>query len=146
MPQVHSIYGRLFGIRNSNGVPYLSDPTDGPVASDTIGASVLNSVTSTGATLKNYGINVLAPSSAATHFMPTPSGSGRKVWIVSNSASTSCNVAMSSASGAFQTTSGTSMHNILFKGRGAAVELIDISTIWQVAGIRGTTDTVIVTS
>lgn len=144
---VHSLYGHLFGIRNSDGVPILQDVASGTkVASDTIGYSVVNSITSTGDTLNKYGTNVLAPSSAATHTMPAPSGSGRHVWIVSNSASTSANVAMSSASGSFQTTSGSSMFNILFKGKGAAVELIDMSTIWQVANIRGTTDTIVVTS
>lgn len=132
MSNVHSLYGSLFGIRNADGVPIHKDVASGvQVASDSIGASVVTSVTSTGETLKKYGTSLLAASSAAVHTMPTPNGSGRRVRIVANSASTAQTVNISTANGSFTSTAGTSMYNILFTARGAAVELVDISTVWM---------------
>lgn len=144
MSNIHSLYGSMFGIKNSNGVPYLKDVATGvQVASDMIGCSNLETFTSTTDTLNKYGVNIIASTGTAIYALPTPNGSGRVIRVVANGVSTSQTINMSSANGAIQSTAGSSMFNILFTAKGAAVDLQDISTVWLVINHHGSSAAVI---
>lgn len=147
MSVFHSIYGKMFGYRPSNGELVIYNPaSDAQEIAGITGHGTINTFTSSGQTLKPYGTNIINHSTAVTYTLPTPAGRGRLMTITSISASTAQTVSISSANGVMLTTAGTSAgHVAIFKGVGASVNLREGSTYWIVLS-KPTTDAVHFTS
>jgi hypothetical protein len=147
MSNVHSIYGRMLGYRTVDGELAIYNPSaDAVQISGIVGQGETTTVTTTSGTLKAYGLNVISASSAAVFTLPTPAGKGRRMTIQAGTASTSQTVSISSASGQFLTTQGTSVGYVaIFKALGAAVSVHEASTYWVVLA-KPTTDSVHFTS
>lgn len=98
--------------------------------SQRLSSSAIETFTTTGGTLANSGITVLAPSSAASYVLPAPSAVGQIKEIASISASTNNRV---TCSGAF--VGSTAATSFLFIGVGQGIRLVASSlTQWLVTG------------
>lgn len=136
----HSIYGRAVQYRASDGELLTYNPNADAVQSAGVtGQAVITAASTTGTTLKAYGINTLGGATTHTYTLPTPAGKGRIMTIVSISASTEQIATISSANGNILHGGGSSAgQNAYFKLIGAALTLRECSTFYAIVGAPST--------